>query len=66
MSRPKNYNKPGIFAVKFVAVILEIARGRPADSIARPTSLSRIHTVTMEGSTPTEYLESLQSEPKPP
>ena len=48
--RPKNYNEPGILAVKFVVIMLEIAGGRPADSIARPTSLSRIHIVTIEGS----------------
>ena len=47
--RPKNYNEPGILAVKFVAIMLEIARGRPADSIARPTSLTRIYTITVEG-----------------
>ena len=37
------------FAVKVVAVTLEMVRGRPVDSIARPTSLGRIQTVTMEG-----------------
>ena len=41
--------KLGILAVKIVAVILEIARGRPADSIARPKSLTRIHKVAKEG-----------------
>ena len=49
MSWPKNYNKRGILAVKVVAVTLEMVRGRPADSIARPISLGRIQTVTMEG-----------------
>ena len=50
MSWPKNYNEPDILSVKFVAIMLEIAQGRPADSIARLTSLSKIHIVTMEGS----------------
>ena len=45
----KNCNKPFIFAVKYVALTLEMAKGRPADTIARPTSLSRI-TITTEGS----------------
>ena len=49
MSWPKNYNKCGILAVKVVAVMLEIVRGRLADSIPRPTSLGMIQTVTMEG-----------------
>ena len=48
MSWPKNYNNCGIFAVKVVAVMLKIVRGRPADSIARPTSLGRIQTVIVE------------------
>ena len=49
MSWRKNYTERGILAVKIVAVMLEMARGRPADSIARPISLGRIQTVTMEG-----------------
>ena len=49
MSWPKNYNERCILAVKIVAVTLEMTRGRHTDSIARPTSLGRIQTVTMEG-----------------
>ena len=49
MSWPKNYNKPCILVVKIVAGTLEMVRGRLTDSIARPTSVGRIQTVTMEG-----------------
>ena len=49
MSWPKNYNKRCILAVKIVAVMLEMVRGRHAERIARPTSLGKIQTVTMEG-----------------
>ena len=46
---PKNYNKRYILAVKIVDVMLEMAQGRHADSIARPTSLGKIQTVTVDG-----------------
>ena len=49
MPWPKNYNKRCILAVKVVAVTLNIAGGRPADSIARLTSLIRIDKVAIEG-----------------
>ena len=49
MPWPKNYNKCCILVVKVVAIMFKIVRGRPADSIARPISLGRIQTVTMEG-----------------
>ena len=48
MSWPKNYNKRGILAVKIVVATLEMTKGRHVDSIARPTSLGKIQTVTME------------------
>ena len=49
MSWPKNYNECGVLAVKIVVVMLEMTKGRHMESIARPTSLGRIQTVTMEG-----------------
>ena len=48
ISWPKNCNEPGIFAVKYVALTLEMAKGRPTDSITRPTSLNGINILTME------------------
>ena len=49
MSWPKNYNKRCILAVKIVAIMFEMVRGRHTERIARPTSLGKIQTVTMEG-----------------
>ena len=49
MSWAKNYNEHDVLAVKIVVVTLEMAKGRHVESNARPTSLSRIRTVTMDG-----------------